>query len=203
MKHDYPEKDFLQQFFQNQRKEEQASSPTFSSVYGRAQIQYRKMRRIKLVIGVAIGLLLLTGLAILTQSETKGQENIKVAKAGISLYDLLMDDGKIVTNDIQFEFDKATMKPGSMAIIKSIAEMMKTHPEVRLRIEGHTDSRGSSSYNRQLSSVRAAAVKQALVNLSIDSNRLTAKGYGEAKPAADNSTEAGRVRNRRVEFVSF
>jgi OOP family OmpA-OmpF porin len=81
--------------------------------------------------------------------------------------------------------------------------MMKEHPEVRLRIGGHTDDQGSDSYNTQLSGLRAEAVRQALVTLSIDGNRLQAQGYGETQPVADNGTEQGRAQNRRVEFVPF
>ena len=88
-----------------------------------------------------------------------------------------------------------------MSIIDSIAVMMKKHPEIRLSIEGHTDNLGSSSYNLELSTARALAVKQALITLSIEEKRLSSKGSGESKPIADNTTDQGRAKNRRVEFV--
>ncbi len=112
-------------------------------------------------------------------------------------------EAEIVTNDIRFQFDRADLKPESMEIIQSIAKMLTEHPEVRLSIEGHTDNQGSLTYNQELSGLRAAAVKQALVNLSIHPDRLKSRGFGEEKPVADNQTEEGRAKNRRVEFVRF
>ncbi|MEL6276536.1 MAG: OmpA family protein, partial [Bacteroidota bacterium] len=75
------------------------------------------------------------------------------------------------------------------------------HPEVQLKIEGHTDADGTDDYNLDLSQQRSEAVKAALVKEGITSSRMEAIGLGESTPIADNSTAAGKAKNRRVAFV--
>ncbi|NND87991.1 MAG: OmpA family protein, partial [Flavobacteriaceae bacterium] len=82
----------------------------------------------------------------------------------------------------------------------SIADIMKEYPTANFHIEGHTDSRGSDSYNLDLSKRRAASVREYLTSKGIPSSRLTSEGYGEARPIATNNTKAGRQQNRRVEI---
>ena len=77
---------------------------------------------------------------------------------------------------------------------------MVTYPETRLRIEGHTDNTGSEAANLRLSRERARAVASYLIARGISENRLIAKGYGSTQPIDDNSTDAGRGRNRRIEI---
>jgi len=110
---------------------------------------------------------------------------------------------KIVINEkIQFEFDKATIKEESYDLLNEIVSVIKENPQIKkISIEGHTDSDGSDKYNQKLSESRAAAVKQYLVDHGIEEGRLTSKGWGEAKPIADNETEEGKEANRRVEFL--
>lgn len=201
-KHKEPEH-LLNQLFQEQRKEEQKISPSFAELYGKAQHQHQKMKNIKLTIAVAIGLVVLAGLAILTTSKDQSPDNIQVAKAGISFYESLQQNGKFVVNDIHFAFNSLDLKPESMTIIETIAEMMEDHPEVRLSVEGHTDAHGASNYNQELSASRAGAVRQALIKEGVDPSRLKAAGFGESQPVADNGSDAGRAKNRRVEFVGF
>jgi len=76
---------------------------------------------------------------------------------------------------------------------------MQQYPDLNVTIEGHTDNVGKDAYNKKLSQRRADAVKAYLVKKGIDANRLTAIGYGEEKPIADNATKAGKAENRRVE----
>ena len=81
--------------------------------------------------------------------------------------------------------------------------MMKEHQDLRLSIEGHTDSDGEEAWNQELSEKRASAVKDTLVERGIESSRLKTKGYGESKPLDSNSTPEGKANNRRVEFVKI
>jgi outer membrane protein OmpA-like peptidoglycan-associated protein len=102
---------------------------------------------------------------------------------------------------IHFDFDKATVRPESAALIKEIAVTLKNNPTWTLHINGHTDSIGSPEYNQKLSSERAAAVAAAIVKQGITPNRLQTEGFGEAKPKGDNATLQGRALNRRVELL--
>jgi outer membrane protein OmpA-like peptidoglycan-associated protein len=130
-------------------------------------------------------------------------KNIRIAKGGIKLYDRMMQDGKIVATGIRFDSGKATLKPESMGIINTIAEMMEEHPEISFSIEGHTDSDGDTDANQKLSEDRANAVMKQLESMGISSDRLSAKGYGESNPVAPNNTAEGKANNRRVEFVKI
>lgn len=110
--------------------------------------------------------------------------------------------GMVVTmGDVLFEFDKSNVKAGGMRIISQLAEFLKQHPERSVRIEGHTDSVGSDSYNQQLSERRAEAVKRALRRAGIEDARMTTIGYGKTYPIATNATSSGRQQNRRVEII--
>jgi len=107
----------------------------------------------------------------------------------------------ITLRGIYFDFDKSTIKPESRPALEDAAKMLKENPTINVEIQGHTDSKGSDSYNLSLSDRRAASVVAYLVqNLGIDMSRLTSRGYGESMPIATNDTDAGRALNRRVEF---
>lgn len=128
-------------------------------------------------------------------------KNIRIAEGGVPLYDRLVTDGKFVTRNIHFEYNQATLKSESWAVVGQVAYMLEKHPEVKLRIDGHTDSDGTAAYNLELSQRRADAVKNALVQEGVDSGRLTTMGYGETMPIESNETETGKAMNRRVEFL--
>ena len=114
----------------------------------------------------------------------------------------LSRDKIIITEQVHFETGKATIKRESYDILDAVIEVLKANPQVqKLRIEGHTDSRGSDELNRQLSQDRADSVRQYLVERGIAERRLDAIGYGEAQPIASNETSEGRALNRRVEFT--
>ncbi len=104
-------------------------------------------------------------------------------------------------SDFLFDYDSATLKPGAYAEIDRIARVLVTYPQTRIRVEGHTDSTGSSQYNQMLSERRAMAVRDALVQRGVDPRRIEVIGYGETMPIATNTTEAGRQMNRRVTVV--
>jgi len=138
--------------------------------------------------------------------------NIRLAKGGVELYDrneqsmtavekAIAETGKFVTNNILFETGKATLKPESMAEIQKVADYMKKNPSARFEVQGHTDNQGSDAINDPLSQQRAEAVVKALEGLGCDPFNMRAVGKGSHEPVADNKTDAGRAKNRRVEFI--
>ncbi|MBN2619670.1 OmpA family protein [candidate division WOR-3 bacterium] len=111
--------------------------------------------------------------------------------------------GMVITLEgVQFDLNKASLRPESYLILNEAAAILVNHPEIRVEIHGHTCSLGSDSYNMKLSDARANSVRDYLVmKHDINPARLSAKGYGETQPVADNRTEEGRIQNRRVDFV--
>jgi outer membrane protein OmpA-like peptidoglycan-associated protein len=104
-------------------------------------------------------------------------------------------------DNILFEFDKATVKPGAERTLEKVSEFLNEYPDREIIVEGFTDSTGNDDYNLQLSERRAEAVKNALTQYQVTENRVQTKGYGEAYPVASNDTDPGRLQNRRVEIV--
>ncbi|MGE3845495.1 MAG: OmpA family protein [Gammaproteobacteria bacterium] len=102
---------------------------------------------------------------------------------------------------VNFEFDSAKLMPESTAILDHAAEVLGQQASVSVRIEGHTDSRGSDAYNLKLSDRRAKAVMDYLVGKGVDGGRLTSQGMGEGAPVAPNDSEANMAKNRRVDLV--
>lgn len=109
--------------------------------------------------------------------------------------------GRARLSGIYFDLDSARVKDASRQTLQSVIEVMREHPGHGYRIEGHTDSQGDPAYNQRLSRERAQAVVEWLVSHGIERARLTAEGYGEQRPVADNTTAAGRALNRRVEIA--
>jgi outer membrane protein OmpA-like peptidoglycan-associated protein len=101
---------------------------------------------------------------------------------------------------IFFDTDKSTIQPRSYGLLDEIASVLRSRPTMTVRIEGHTDSRGTRKHNLGLSQARAGSVRQHLVGLGIDPARMEAQGYGPDQPVETNKTAAGREKNRRVEF---
>ena len=128
-------------------------------------------------------------------------KNVRICKGAVPLYDRLATDGKIITYAITFETGKADLKPESVIEIKRVAALMKEHPELEFEVQGHCDTTGSDKVNDPLSQKRAEAIVDALVKEGIAKARLTAVGKGSHSPIASNSTDEGRAKNRRVEFV--
>ena len=129
------------------------------------------------------------------------RETTNLSEAAKAVEQAIAQTGKFVTNNILFDTGKATIKPESQAEIDKIAEYMKANPTVRFEVQGHTDSQGSDAVNDPLSQQRAEAVVKALEALGVDGFNLRAVGKGSHEPVADNSTDAGRAQNRRVEFI--
>ncbi len=138
--------------------------------------------------------------------------NVVIAKGAVELYDrneqsmtavekAIAETGKFVTNNILFETGKATLKPESMEEIEKVADYMKKNPNARFEVQGHTDNQGSDKVNDPLSQQRAEAVVKALEEKGVDPFNLRAVGKGAHEPVADNKTDEGRAKNRRVEFI--
>lgn len=112
-----------------------------------------------------------------------------------------MPPQKLVLDGVNFDFDKATLRQEDIAIIDKDVTGLDKWGNVNIEVAGHTDSRGSDKYNMKLSQRRAEAVRNYLISKGIAADRLTAKGYGESQPVADNATDEGRFKNRRVELI--
>ena len=112
------------------------------------------------------------------------------------------DRGIVLTlSSVLFSFDSAQLTREAQAPLDRLASFLRQHPNREVRVEGHTDSIGSERYNQRLSLERAQSVADAMTRRGIESWRISVTGYGESRPVATNSTEAGRQQNRRVEFV--
>ncbi|HEY0709979.1 MAG TPA: OmpA family protein [Polyangia bacterium] len=105
-----------------------------------------------------------------------------------------------VIEGINFKLKSASLLKNSLPVLDRAVEVLKTYPEVRLEISGHTDNRGKADFNRDLSQKRAESVRDYLITKGIAAERLVAIGYGMDRPIADNKTTGGRGRNRRTEF---
>ncbi len=109
-------------------------------------------------------------------------------------------DGRVALY-INFDVDKATLRPDAQPVIDEIRKLLEGDAALKLSIEGHTDNTGTPAHNLELSTARARSVLGALVGVGIDPARLQSRGFGQDKPLADNATGDGRAKNRRVELV--
>lgn len=116
------------------------------------------------------------------------------------MWDTLKKDGFIALQ-INFDTNKAVIKPESMPIVKQIADLLKNQPTLKISVEGHTDNQGNPGANKTLSLERAKAVVAAVAAGGIKAERMAYAGWGQERPVADNRTEDGRAKNRRVELV--
>ncbi len=113
----------------------------------------------------------------------------------------LESDRVRLNGSVHFDTDKAVIKPDSFALLDEVVGVLQKNPQLKLvRVEGHTDNRGTATYNLDLSRRRAAAVLEYLVQHGVSRKRLVSAGYGFERPIADNATALGRAKNRRVEF---
>ncbi len=136
-----------------------------------------------------------------TKSVT-GYRMVRFAESTPDFSQVIASSGRYVTHGILFDTDSDILKPESAPVIRAIARGLSTNPNLRLLIEGHTDSVGNADHNLDLSKRRAEAVKAVLVSqFSVDASRLTTAGLGASKPIDSNDTPQGRAQNRRVELV--
>jgi OOP family OmpA-OmpF porin len=127
-------------------------------------------------------------------------ESMTQEVASNEMFDALTKDGFIALY-INFDTGKAEIKVESQPVIEQIAEMLNDNPDLKVSIEGHTDNVGTAQSNKTLSISRAKAVMNALIAKGITTTRLTSAGWGQENPIADNRTEDGKAKNRRVEIV--
>jgi outer membrane protein OmpA-like peptidoglycan-associated protein len=130
------------------------------------------------------------------------QEAMKQEIEAKEMFEKIVKDGSIALY-INFETGKSVIKPESKKTVEQVAEMLKANPALRVSIEGHTDNTGTPAGNKTLSEARAKAVMQAVSAAGIAAARLSVKGWGQEKAVADNSTEEGKAKNRRVEIVKM
>ncbi|HTO16514.1 MAG TPA: OmpA family protein [Edaphocola sp.] len=116
-------------------------------------------------------------------------------------HQIIEKDSSIVLENILFEIDSSNLLPESLSALRKLQLLLEMHPEISIKICGHSDDTGSEEYNKQLSDKRAKAVVLKLIEFGIDANRLSWEGYGSSVPVNDNRNEEGRAKNRRVEFV--
>lgn len=136
------------------------------------------------------------------QAEQARTEAADMQKQLAELQAKQTERGMVLTlGDVLFDTGQATLKPGAQSVLDRVAGFMAKNDGTKVIIEGHTDSRGSDSYNEELSQRRAQAVSDALAAHGIDRGRVEAVGRGEALPVASNDSAAGRQQNRRVEIV--
>lgn len=118
----------------------------------------------------------------------------KVDEQGCLLEDV------IVLENVHFDTDSSVLKKDAKTVLALVAQTVLRYPELKSEVAGYTDSRGDDEYNRTLSINRATAVREFLITQSVSFQNLSAVGFGEAKPIADNETSDGREMNRRVEL---
>lgn len=129
---------------------------------------------------------------------------IRIAGGGLDLYDRLARDGRVATQGILFASGSDRLRPESTPVLVEIVGMLQEHPDLRLRIEGHTDDVGEEAFNQGLSERRAASVKAWLMaDGQIAAHRLETAGFGESRPAAEGTSPEARQQNRRVELVDL
>jgi outer membrane protein OmpA-like peptidoglycan-associated protein len=147
----------------------------------------------------------INGLDHLYLDESQGTfelRSVRIAESAPDPGDVLATTGKYVTHGILFDTDSDILKPGSAGVIKEISTALYKHPELKVEIDGYTDSTGDAAHNLDLSARRAAAVEKVLVEqFGIDQSRLSSKGLGAGNPIASNDTAEGRAQNRRVELI--
>lgn len=130
--------------------------------------------------------------------------NLRLAEGTPDMRSKLLTEGRLVTNGILFDVNSDKIKPESAGVLKEIAAILKENPLIKIKIIGHTDSDGDELKNLELSRKRSAAVRASLAtDFGIDSNRLQTDGQGESKPVADNSSNEGKAKNRRVEIIKL
>jgi outer membrane protein OmpA-like peptidoglycan-associated protein len=131
-----------------------------------------------------------------------GVYTLNVADAGaVDLGATLAKACHVAIYGVLFDFNKSTLQPASDAALQPVANIMTADQPLKLEVQGHTDNVGNDAYNQTLSEARAKAVVMWLTQHGVAADRLTAKGYGKTKPVADNGSDEGRARNRRVEIA--
>lgn len=131
-----------------------------------------------------------------------GTYSFRVGDEGGGLDASLAKDCHVTLTGVLFDFNKSTLKPKSDPVLERVRLLLTKNAALKLEVQGHTDNAGTDAYNQALSEARAAAVVAWLTQHGIAAGRLSAKGYGKMVPVADNRTDEGRSKNRRVEIAN-
>ncbi len=134
-------------------------------------------------------------------AKAKADEAARIAARKVEIETKTREVFARALTGLKFNSSRSTFKGESLAIMDEVVSIMNQYPEMNVKIEGHTDSQGGEEANAALSAKRAGAVMQYLIDKGVSPTRLSASGFGESRPIADNSTAAGRAENRRVEFI--
>lgn len=138
--------------------------------------------------------------SVVTIVEIKAMEQ-KLEGNAAAFFDELQKSGRVTVYGITFDTGKSTIKSESDKVLLEVSALLAQHPDLKLRIEGHTDNVGSAATNKKLSDDRANAVRNWLLQKGAKPQNLSAAGFGDVKPVAGNESDAGRAKNRRVELV--
>jgi len=134
-------------------------------------------------------------------AQRSGEKNVRIALRPI---DQIVEGEMVKLNPILFDFDKHNIKPQAAFELDKLVELMKKNPDMVIKVEGHTDNRGSDAYNMDLSDRRAKSTVQYVISKGIAKDRISGQGFGESRPAADcgsTCTEAQHQQNRRSDFI--
>jgi len=155
---------------------------------------------------------------IISAHFTKNGRNLWASLHKNDTFDLRVADAGAVNKDmgsdlkanchaaiygVLFDFNKSTLQPASDPVLQQILDLLKKSPTLKIEVQGHTDNVGGDAYNQTLSEARAKAIVTWLTQHGIAGDRLAAKGFGKSKPIAENTTEVGRAKNRRVEIANL
>jgi outer membrane protein OmpA-like peptidoglycan-associated protein len=132
--------------------------------------------------------------------EPKAMEQVLEANAD-AWFEEISKSGRVAVYGINFDTGKATLRADSAPVLEEVRKLAAAHPGLKLRIEGHTDNAGNAAANRKLSEERAGAVKAWLVGKGVKASQLSTAGLGDTRPVADNGSDDGRAKNRRVELA--
>jgi OOP family OmpA-OmpF porin len=127
--------------------------------------------------------------------------SIAVADRGSDLKADLAKECHVALYGLFFDFNKSALQPASDPVLEKLLALLKKNASLKLEVQGHTDNVGDAAYNQTLSEARAATVVKWLEARGVAANRLSSRGYGKAQPVADNGTDIGRAKNRRVEIA--
>lgn len=177
-----------------------AGGAAAGAIIGQAAGRDTKSTLIGAAIGAALGGAAGAGVGKMMDDQERDMRNALAESEAAAISregDLLAVSLK---GDVTFDYDSATVRPGLFSEIDRIANVLNKYPQTVIRIEGHTDSTGSDTYNMDLSQRRADSVKNLFIQRGVSPTRIETIAFGEGMPIADNSTEAGRTMNRRVEI---
>ena len=135
-------------------------------------------------------------------SSWMGIRSVRVAESAPDFSSMIASSGKYVSHGILFETDSDRLRPESAPVLRAVVQALQKNPNLKLEIDGYTDSTGDAAHNLELSKKRGEAVRSVLVSqFNVEAARLSSNGFGAAKPIGSNDTAEGRAQNRRVEFI--